>query len=355
MRKKILIADDSHENIELFKNIFADIYEVVVTSDGKTAIMELFSKMNSISAVIINIELSVVSGYQVLQLLNAKGVTEKIPIIMSAQDLSQQMELFCYNFGAVTILKPPFVGKVLKQRIINIINRYQKREKLAVAVKEQNEELQKQNRKLDIFYDDFTEVISDIIEFRDTNSGLHVKRVKGLTKIMAQTYMHLYPEAGMTIDVIERIVRASATHDIGKISIPDCILLKPGKLTDEERQVMMSHTTKGCEIFYKMPEMGDDEYIKVCYEICRHHHERYDGGGYPDGLAGDEIPLSAQLVSIVDVYDALVEERVYKRAYDKDTAFNMIMNGECGIFSPKILECFKYSRKIIELFIDTQQ
>ena len=186
-------------------------------------------------------------------------------------------------------------------------------------------------------------------------SGMHIKRVKGLTQIMAQAYAKLYPEEGLTEEDIYMIVKASALHDIGKIAVPDNILLKPGRLTDEEFKIMQSHTTKGCEILSKLEEVQESGQYQVSYDICRHHHERYDGRGYPDGLVGDDIPLSAQLVSVVDVYDALVSERVYKKAFSKDEAYDMIMNGKCGTFSPKMLKCFEKARKVIELFSDTHQ
>ena len=167
--------------------------------------------------------------------------------------------------------------------------------------------------------------------------------------------MELFPDSGLTQEKINVIVRASALHDIGKIAIPDGILLKPGKLTPEEFEIMKSHTTKGCKILKLLDIVQDNEQLTTSYEICRHHHERYDGKGYPDQLKGDDIPLSAQLVSVVDVYDALVSERVYKKALDKDTAYQMIMEGKCGIFAPKILKCMEYARTRIEGFADSHK
>ncbi len=219
----------------------------------------------------------------------------------------------------------------------------------------QRAKLHEHERKMELFNENLIDVVSNIVEFRDLESGEHVKRVKGLTRIMAEAYMELFPDSGLTPYMINIIVRASALHDIGKIAIPDGILLKPGRLTPEEFEIMKSHTTKGCKILKLLDIVQDNEQLTTSYEICRHHHERYDGKGYPDQLKGDEIPLSAQLVSVVDVYDALVSERVYKKALDKDTAYHMIMEGKCGNFAPRILKCLEYARTRIEGFADSHK
>ena len=168
------------------------------------------------------------------------------------------------------------------------------------------------------------------------------------TNILAEKAAEKYPEYGLTPEKIAVIVAASPLHDIGKIAIKDSVLLKPGRLTDEEFEYMKTHTTKGCEILTQIAGTWSEEYEKISYEICRHHHERYDGKGYPDGLAGEDIPISAQLVSIADVYDALVSDRVYKKAIEKGKAYQMILDGECGTFSPRLIECFKESRQEFE-------
>ncbi len=183
-------------------------------------------------------------------------------------------------------------------------------------------------------------------------SGQHIKRVKGFTKLLAERLMKDYPEYGLDKKKIEVIVAASSLHDIGKIAIPDNILLKPARLTVEEFECIKSHTTKGCDILDCIEGIWEDDYRKVSYEICRHHHERYDGKGYPDGLKGDEIPISAQIVSVADVYDALVCERVYKDAIPKAEAFHMIINGACGLFSPKLMECLRNVREEFEQLAD---
>ena len=229
-------------------------------------------------------------------------------------------------------------------------------------MEEQTETLKKQYQLLKIqaarlqkSNTNIIDILGTVVESRNLESGEHVMRVKGYTEILAKEMMKEYPEYGLTDKKIEVIVSASALHDIGKIAIPDNILLKPGKLTQDEYEYMKSHTTRGCEILNNIKDVWDEEYEKASYEICRHHHERYDGRGYPDKLKGDEIPISAQLVSVADVYDALVNERVYKSAYSKEQAFSMIINGECGIFSPKLLECFRNCREQFEELAASQK
>lgn len=192
------------------------------------------------------------------------------------------------------------------------------------------------------------DLLGVMAEYRNQESGEHIQRIKGYTRIMAEEVMKEFPEKGLTPELVNVIVSASSLHDIGKIVIPDTILLKPGKLTEKEFDYMKSHTISGCEILENLKDAWSKEYGSTSMEICRHHHERYDGNGYPDGLAGDEIPLSAQIVAVADVYDALTHERVYKAAIPKDVSYQMIMNGECGAFSPEMLQCLTNCREKME-------
>ncbi len=192
------------------------------------------------------------------------------------------------------------------------------------------------------------DTMSRLLGFRDIESGDHVKRVMIFTNILAQYAAWMYPEYHMDEQEIHRITSASALHDVGKIAIPDAILLKPGRLTEDEFAVMKTHTIRGSDIIQMLTDVCRDEYGRVSYEICRYHHERYDGHGYPDGLKGENIPISAQIVSIADVYDALVSERCYKKAYTTDEAYHMMTEGECGVFSPKLMECLRMARAEFE-------
>lgn len=354
MRDTILIVDDEELNRELLRQMFETDYNILMAKDGKEAIAQLGKNMNRIAIVLLDIVMPVLNGYQVLQVLHAKEILDKIPVILITAQDDAQTEFACYSLGATAIINKPFVAQTVRKRVISTIELYQNVEELETTIKDQNQTIDEQKQKLETFNDSLLDAVSNIVEFRNLETGDHVKRVKGLTRILAVAYQKLYPETGLTKKKIDTIVRASALHDLGKISIPDNILLKPGRLTDEERQVMMSHTTKGCEILNMLSDVQDQETFKASYEVVRYHHERYDGRGYPDGLKGEEIPISAQLVSVADVYDALVSERVYKKAFDKETAYNMIMNGECGTFSPKLMKCLEFAREAIETFADTR-
>lgn len=210
-------------------------------------------------------------------------------------------------------------------------------------------ELKEKNERLNRINDDIISFLGDIVEARDVESGEHVRRVRGFTHILTEQLMADYPEYGLTPEDVELITSASALHDLGKIMIPDSILLKPGKLTPEEFEIMKTHSLKGCEILHQAPKDWSEAYLKTSMDIVKYHHEKYDGKGYPEGLIGEQIPISAQLVSIVDCYDALINKRCYKEAYSFDDAFNMIINGECGAFSDKILSSFKKCKERFEL------
>lgn len=354
-RKKILVVDDEEMSRELLRQMFQDEYDVIAVEDGKQAILEIGKHMKDLVVILLDLVMPVLNGYQVLQVLNAEKITDRIPVVLITAESGPETELSVYALGAASMVSKPFDTEIVRRSVHNIIALRNSAAEMEEIIESQQKLLNIQKQQIEAYNDNLLEAISNIVEFRNLESGTHTKRVKGYTRIIAQTYMQLYPEAGLTKHKIDTIAHASVTHDIGKISIPDSILLKPGRLTDEEREVMMTHTTKGCEILKLLQEdLHDSELLAVSYEICRHHHERDDGKGYPDGLKGDEIPLSAQLVSVADVYDALVSERCYKKPFDKETAYNMIMEGKCGVFSPKLLKCLEHSRTAIELFADKQ-
>lgn len=345
MRKKFLIVDDEELNRELLRKIFEDEYDILMAENGKEAVRKIGKYSDEIAVILLDIVMPVFNGYQVMQILHSRKIIEKIPVILITAQTDEKIEFSCYQLGASAVISKPFASKIVKKRVESIIEMHENMDLL-------EEQLDQEHKKLADFQEKLLETISNLVEFRNLETGLHVKRVKQLTRIMAAMYQMLYPEDGLTDESVENIVRASATHDIGKIAVPDSILLKPGRLTREEREIMMTHTNKGCEILNMIVGVQDKEQYQACYDICRYHHERYDGKGYPDGLKGDEIPLSAQIVSLVDVYEALVSERVYKKPYDKETAYKMILDGQCGVFSPKITECFKYAKSTLEQCID---
>lgn len=227
-------------------------------------------------------------------------------------------------------------------RLNNIIDLYKHKNALEEKTMRQTRKIQRLNEKI-------IESLGNVVEFRDVESGAHIKRVKFFTKILAECAKEECPEYGLTQNDIDMIVQASPLHDVGKISISDTILLKPGKLTPEEFEIMKTHTTKGYDIILRIfNDEGEEEYMQYCSQIARYHHEKFDGGGYPEGLTGDEIPIGAQLVSLADVYDALISKRCYKPSFSYDTAYQMILDGKCGIFNPRLLQCFIKKKNELE-------
>ncbi len=335
MRNKILIVDDMLINRAILAEGFKENYEILEAEDGYQAI-DLLSSNQNIAAVLLDLIMPGMDGLEVLRHMNKTGMIVHTPVfIITASDREETL-MQAFDLGAVDVINKPFMMNFLKCRINNVIELYRHRNNLEQIVNEQVERLSKLNQSM-------VETLATLIEFRDCESGEHVKRICGLTKILMTKVSEMYPEYRLPKAEIDKIVTSSVLHDVGKISIPDGILNKPGRLTKEEFEIMKLHTIKGCEILTQIPNVMDDDTYNYSYDICRHHHERYDGKGYPDGLVGDEISIWAQVVSVADVYDALTSPRVYKSAFDHETAVKMIYNGDCGAFNPKVLKAFSES------------
>ena len=294
-------------------------------------------------------------GFAVLEIMKKRNWLEKMPVLIISGENSLETEKKCFSYGISDFIHKPFDNTLVRHRVKNVTELFMYKNQLEQRVEKQTETLRKQYRILQIQAEKLKlnnvriiDILGTVVEGRDLESGGHIFRVKNYTEALGRQLMEDYPEYGLDEKQMAVIASASALHDIGKIAIPDNILLKPAKLTDAEYEYMKSHTTRGCEILENIEGAWDKDYAKASYDICRHHHERYDGRGYPDGLKGDDIPISAQIVSIADVYDALINERVYKSAYTKEEAFHMIVTGECGIFSPKLLECYRKVRRQFE-------
>lgn len=332
-KKTILIVDDIEINRMILAEIFKEEYQILEACDGAQAI-KIINSEPAIAAVLLDLLMPEINGLGVLKEMNKNGKIKSIPVFLITAADSQEMLLEGYELGAIDIITKPFMSHFLKHRINNVIELYSHRNELEDIVAKQVERLSNLNRSM-------VEMLATVIEFRDCESGQHVKRICGLTKTLMKEVSDEYPEYHLPKSEIDKIVMASILHDVGKISIPDNILNKPGRLTGDEFEIMKQHTVKGCEILQKIPDMLDEDIYNYSYDICRHHHERWDGRGYPDGLSGDNISIWAQVVSVADVYDALTSERVYKKAFSHDTAVEMIFNGECGAFNPKVLRVFK--------------
>lgn len=359
MRSKALIVDDIEINRAMLSEILNSDYEVLEAENGEEALGLIEQYEDEIAVVLLDLIMPVLDGYGVLEELNQKDLQSCFPVLVVSGDNYLENEVKCFEYGVSDFIRKPYYANVVKQRVNNIVELYQykneleeKLEEQQAIVRRQNRSLKKQAERLKKNNTEIIDILGAVVENRNLESGEHIKRVKGFSMILAEKMRKIYPEYGLTKERVEMISAASALHDIGKIAIPDNILLKPGKLTDEEFEFMKTHSLRGCEILSDIRGTWDEEYGKLSYEICRYHHERYDGRGYPDGLAGEEIPISAQIVSLADVYDALVSKRVYKDAFSKQKAFDMIVAGECGKFSPKLLKCLEEGKAEFEELAD---
>lgn len=330
--RTILIVDDIEINRAVLSEIFKDDYNTIEACNGVEA-LDIINSGTEISAMLLDLIMPEMDGFETLREMNRLGKIQSIPVFLITAEESEEMLLEGYNLGAVDVISKPFRAHFLKHRIGNVIELYGYQNELESIVARQVESLNEMNRSM-------VETLATLIEFRDCESGEHVKRICGLTKILMTQVSSMYQEYYLPQEEINKIVTSSVLHDVGKIAIPDNILNKPGRLTDEEFEIMKQHTTKGCEILQKIPHIMDKGIYYYSYDICRHHHEKWDGRGYPDGLSGDNISIWAQVVAVADVYDALTSERVYKKAFSHETAVEMIRNGECGAFNPKVLKAF---------------
>lgn len=347
-RMALVVVDDQEVNRAVLKEIFCEDYDIIEASNGKEAVGVISKNRQKIKAVLLDIVMPVMDGFAVLDKIKEAKLLQFIPVIMITGDSLPEVEQRGFTEGVSEFITKPFEPLTVYKRVQNVISLYTHKNHLEKLVQKQTRKIQIQSQKLKEINDQLIECLSTAVEFRSTESGDHVRRIKGLTRILARSVKEHYPEYKLTDEKIEKISSAAVLHDVGKIAIEDKILLKPGKLTKDEFEIMKTHTTKGCEIVNTLDFIEDKEFFGYCYDICRHHHEKYDGKGYPDGLKGDDIPICAQIVSIADVYDALVSDRVYKAGYPKDQAYKMIMNGECGLFNPKLLRCFQMVREEFE-------
>lgn len=356
MRNKILIVDDVPMNREILADILeAEHYDILEAGNGLEAIQCIESSRDDLAAILLDLVMPEMDGYGVLQWLQETKNADRVPVLIITGDSSAESEQRCFDYGVNDFIHKPFERTLVIRRVGNMIALYKYRNRLEDTIAEQTEQLREQNRELLRQAEALKEsklrvidILGTVVESRNLESGLHIQRVKTYTRILAESVMEAYPEYGLTPELIHIMTSVSALHDVGKIFIPDSILLKPGRLTDEEFACMKTHTVRGCEVLDHVEGIWEDNYEQMCYDICRYHHERYDGRGYPDGLIGDNIPISAQIVSIADVYDALVSERCYKKPFPLDEAYAMIQGGECGVFNPKILHCFESSRELFE-------
>ncbi len=331
-KEKILIVDDSEMNRSILADMLGEEFSVTEAEDGEVALSILAERAHEFSLVLLDIVMPKKDGFEVLGEMNRTRLIEELPVIMvSAETASAQIER-AYELGATDFIMRPFDASIVHRRVLNTIFLYTKQRKLINIIESQINEKEQNNSMM-------VDILSHLVEFRNGESGLHILHVRTITDFLLRKLVRKTDRYPLTEADIRVISMASALHDIGKISIDDKILNKPGKLTDEEYAVMKTHSMIGANMLEGLTAHRENPLVKHAYEICRWHHERWDGRGYPDGLRGDEIPISAQVVSIADVYDALTSVRVYKPPFSPEKAKEMILEGQCGAFNPLLLEC----------------
>lgn len=331
-KETILIVDDSALNRMVLMEILGkENYTFLEAENGQQAV-ELLDCHPEVDLLLLDITMPEIDGFGVLEIMNQYHWIEETPVIMISAEDSYTFVERAYDLGASDYITRPFDARVVCRRVSNTLMLYAKQKRLVQMVAEQVYEKEKVSNTM-------ISILSHIVEFRNNESGLHVVHIRTITELLLRWLRKKTDRYPLTEADISLISTASALHDIGKINIPEQILNKPGRLTKEEFEIVKTHSAVGEHMLRQIPFNQNEPLVKIAREICRWHHERWDGRGYPDGLKGDEIPISAQVVSLADVYDALTSERCYKAAFDHETALNMIVNGECGAFNPLLLEC----------------
>ena len=331
-RQSILIVDDSEMNRAILAEILGSDYNILEAANGKECLAMLEQYGTGIALILLDIVMPVMDGFAVLSEMNRSHWIEDIPVIMISSEDADTVVRRAYELGVSDYVSRPFDAGIVYRRVFNTIKLYAKQRRLISLVTSQIREKEKNTQML-------ISILSEAVEFRNGESGAHVLHIGTLTRHLLEQLTQKTDQYALTPEQQELIVMASSLHDIGKIAIDDAILNKPGRLTREEFDIMKRHTTIGAAMLDQLHRYRNEPLVRTAHEICRWHHERWDGRGYPDGLSGDQIPISAQVVAMADVYDALVSKRVYKDAYAPDVAVQMILHGDCGAFNPLLLDC----------------
>ena len=331
-KSQILLVDDSAMSRMILKEILGDDYSILEAENGQECLEKMQAEAGNIALVLLDINMPVMDGFEVLKAMNVNHTIEDIPVIMISSDDSDAAIRRSYELGASDYVTRPFDARIVYRRVTNTIKLYAKQRRLVQMVSDQ---IRARENNTDMLVG----VLSHIVEFRNGESGAHVRHIRIITELLLHRLLEISSQYPITAEQQDNIPLASALHDIGKIGIDEKILNKPGKLTPEEFEVVKTHSMLGAEMLHQLENFNEQPLLQTAYEITRWHHERWDGRGYPDGLKGDEIPISAQLVALADVYDALTSERCYKKAFSHEKAVQMILNGECGAFNPLLLQC----------------
>ena len=332
-RFKILIIDDSEKNRGELTEMLEREFDVINASDAKQGIEMINKYGEDIALLLLEVKICGMSGFEVLTYMKHSGITENIPVIMISDEKSESFIRRAYDLGAVDYIGRPFDFQTVYTRVLNTIKLYAKQRRLEKLVARNMVEKEKNNRML-------IGMLEQVIEYRNGESGIHVSHIKILTEMLLDKLMQKTDKYNLSWSQRMMIITSSALHDIGKVGIEEKIINKTEKLTEEESNEMKMHTLIGAGMIENLDEYKDEELMQIAYGICRGHHERYDGKGYPDGLKGDDIPIGAQVVALADEYDRLVMGRPNKKSVSHKQAVNMIKDRECGKFNPILVECF---------------
>ena len=347
----ILVVDDIELNREILKIKFEEEFDILEAENGLIAYQQTIEHKDEIVAILLDLMMPVMTGSEFLSKLREDGLLKGVPIFIITAQENEEIQLGSFEYGITDVITKPFNSDFLEKRVRSQIELYQTRRSLEYTNMLQAQELIKKQQEFASLNMRLIQTLALAIEFRSGETGTHVQNINKITNHLLHALRDIrYEGCGeMTDEQIDQISFATILHDVGKISIPDAILNKPGRFTPDEYEIMKTHTTKGAELIEQIGFNKDNIILTYAYDICRHHHERYDGRGYPDGLEGDEISLAAQIVSIADVYDALTQERCYKKPFPQEKALEMIVAGECGCFNPKLLKSFVDVVKYIHL------
>lgn len=345
--ERLLIVDDEEINRAILSNIFDCEYAIMEAEDGQAGLELIQSHTEPFSAILLDVVMPRLSGMELLRLLAKQGITKKTPVFLITSDAANATMREAYALGVMDVILKPVVPFVVHRRVNSVVELFRARRKLGAEVERQRDQLLLQAQQLAEMGMGMVEALSTAIEFRSDESGEHVRRIHDITCHLLRTTSL---GEGLSEEEIKLIGVGAITHDVGKISIPDAILNKRGRLTPEEYELMKTHAEKGAELLSQIPQMREHAAYRYAYDIALHHHERWDGGGYPHHLVGNQTPIWTQIVSLADVYDALVSKRCYKDALSAQEAVEMISNGQCGAFNPELLHCFRQAEPVLRRF-----
>ncbi|MCM1180534.1 MAG: response regulator [Clostridium sp.] len=350
-RDTVLIIEDTEINRVTLRQMLEKEYQIVESGNGLEGIQYMEEHPDEIALILLNIGLFLMDGCRIVEYMQQGGYLQTLPVILIMGDEDDEAIERSYALGAADVIRTPFQENIIRQRVHNMIELSEHKNHMAELDRVLTAELNRQHEKLQRHNENVIKILRDMITLRDTESDLHIRYIEGYTRILARQYAALYPRSKMTNQKIEYIVQAAGMHDLGKITISDFLISQQGRLLPEEIEYMKQHTVKGSDIIKVMLEFEEGLFYRISYNVCRYHHERYDGTGYPEGLSGDKIPVEAQLVSLADMYDALVNVAVNKERYPADRAVRMLLEGTCGELAPRMKECLMAAKQELEEFV----